>query len=391
MEINKFTINVETITPVHVGSGNNLKGNYEYLYFPNEKVMAIIDPKKILIKIGIDNIGNWISAIDKEQNLLESLPILRTATSKEIGKRIISIHKKAPNYKNDIKEQIHLGEDKPTVPGSSLKGAIRTAILTKLIQDEPYFVQEKKHLGSQKGNYLKFHDKQVNAHYLGKEDRSNRFGELQPSPNKDLLRFLRIGDLYFDKNTTVVKNNIINLYRHGWGEKSNESSYYEAIPMGANAKGIIQIPKDLIRRVQEKNYIKKNFDLIENPTRMFKIINTHTLKLIDREIGFWEDQDNPIAIGDYLDELQRVETIAKNVDEKSCVIRVGANSGWEFMTGGWANGTDNIGDFILDDNIWIELKRQLRRGRYDDDLSFPKTRKVIEGGMPLGFVKLSLI
>jgi hypothetical protein len=61
------------------------------------------------------------------------------------------------------------------------------------------------------------------------------------------------------------------------------------------------------------------------------------------------------------------------------------------MTGGWANGTDNIGDYILEDNTWTDLKRSLRRGNYPDSVTFPKTRKMIEGGMPLGFVKLSLV
>jgi CRISPR-associated protein Csm5 len=389
MNSNIINIEVETLTPVHIGSGNNLKGNYEYLYFEEEGVIGVIEPKKVLNQIGKDNINQWIAIIDNEKNLLDDLPMLKNSKSEDLSKRVINVYQKVPNYKNDIKEQLHLSSEEPTIPGSSLKGAIRTAILTKLIQDEPSYVQEKKHLGSQKGSFFKFNDAQITANYLGKQDGTNRSGEIQGSPNKDLLRFLRVGDIHFEKNTVVVKNTIINLFRHGWGEKERESSYYECIPKGAIAQSRIQTPTKTIERVREKKYVNKNFDLIENPTRLFKLINKHTLKLLEKEIMFWEDEENPLAIGSYLEELERIEKIVKGIDEKSCIIRVGANLGWEYMTGGWANGTDNIGDFVLLDEHWTELKKQLRKKQYDDNTTFPKTRKMIDGGMPMGFVKLN--
>ena len=201
---------------------------------------------------------------------------------------------------------------------------------------------------------------------------------------------MRVGDIHFNEKTEVVKNTIINLFRHGWGEKERESSFYECIPKGAKGEGTIQTPTKTIQRVVEQNYVTQKFDLIEDPKRLFKLINKHTLQLLNKEINFWEDEDNPIAIGDYLDELEEIEAIAKGLDENSCVIRVGANSGWEFMTGSWASGKDNIGDYILEDSDWVMLKRKLRRGRYDDDLIFPKTRKMIEGGQPMGFLKLTI-
>ena len=157
--------------------------------------------------------------------------------------------------------------------------------------------------------------------------------------------------------------------------------------------GSIQIPQDLIKRVQDKRYLTQrdfDFNLLEIK-RLFKLINKHTLVLVDKELGFWEDQENPLAIGDYFSHLETLETTIKNCDENSCVIRVGASNGWEFMTGGWVNGTDAYDDFIVEERTWNDLKKQLRKGNYSNDIPFPKTRKMIEGGMPLGFVKLSLV
>lgn len=392
MSNNTVSVNIKTITPVHVGSGNELRGNFEYLYFQAEGVLAVIDPIKIFDKIGAENIDHWVSAIDKEQNILQSIPALSSVTSQDIAQRIITIYDKAPDdSKNAIKEQIHLADSKPTIPGSSLKGSIRTALLAKLIKDNPNFVHNEDNLGSKKGQYMRYHAKQVEAYYFGKDERTNRFGELQQSPNKDLLRFLRVGDAYFNEETCVVKNTVINMFRSGWGEKKQESSYYECIPANAYTTSTIQIPQELIQRVQEKRYIHSaNFDLL-SPKRLFKLINTHTASLLKVEINFWNDENNPLAIGAYADHLASILNLVENCGDESCVLRVGAASGWEYMTGGWPAGKDAMGDYILSDNVWANLKREIRRPKnYPDDMLFPKTRKMVDGGEPLGFVKINL-
>lgn len=124
-------------------------------------------------------------------------------------------------------------------------------------------------------------------------------------------------------------------------------------------------------------------------TKLFKLINDHTLKLLDKELNFWDGEDNPIAIGSYMDELEAIEELAKNCSDNECIIRVGASNGWEFMTGGWLSGKDNDDKYILSDRTYNELTNNLRKN-YPDDMPFPKTRKMIDGGMPLGFVKLTV-
>jgi CRISPR-associated protein Csm5 len=393
MSNNTVPITVQTLTPVHIGSGDELRGNFEYLIFSQEGQIAVIDPSRIFDIIGEENLSQWTTIVEKEESLLDYIvrrkPDVQAA---DVAQRIISIFGKAPQTRNSIKEQLHLADSNPTIPGSSLKGSIRTAILSKLIKDDPSFVQREDNLGSRKRDYLQYHSRQVEAHYLGKEGTPNRFGELQQSPNRDLLRFLRIGDGYFTGTSTcVVRNTIINLFRHGWGEKREESSFYECIPADAKTSAALQVPDELIKRVIEKHYIAPGkFDLL-SAKRLFKLINEHTSTLLQGEISFWEDEDNPLAIGDYLDRLIEIQEQIKNLGEDACILRVGAGSGWEFMTGGWLTGKDRMGDFILSDDAWKTLKRELRRRRnYADDVIFPKTRKMVDGGEPLGFVKLEM-
>ena len=50
------------------------------------------------------------------------------------------------------------------IPGSSLKGAVRTQVLNEFIQKDPWFVQEPHHLKKRNN----FSDGQMQSHYLAK-------------------------------------------------------------------------------------------------------------------------------------------------------------------------------------------------------------------------------
>ncbi len=377
---------ITTLTPVHIGSGNELNGNFEYVRFPNEQRVVVLDPSKILDVVGEENINKWVSAIEKRENLLTALPMLTKVKPENIAQRFINVREHTPDpTKNAIKEQLFIDNGKPAIPGSSLKGSIRTAILTKFIKENPYFVQREENLKDRKG---RFSDNKLNAEYMGKE--KAKWG-VRHSPNKDLLRFLRVGDIRFDVNTIVVKTEVVNFFRHGWGIKRDLSSYWECIPKGAKARGNLQIPEELLKRIAEKNYVSSQKLKAIQVKKLFQTINAHTLHLIDREIDLWEDEGNPEAIGDLLEVLHELRGLVKGVNENSCVLRVGAGSGWEFMTGAWSNDKDVHGEFILDDRTWQRLKSALRRRHYSGDILFPKTRKIIDEGLPLGFVKISLI
>ena len=388
MSLNTLPIEIKTLTPIHIGTGVELQHNYEYVYFAAERQIAVLDERKVQALIGKEHIDHWVAAIDQGLNILEHLPQLHGAKAVDLAQRVIAIASKTPSDgPASIKAQIHLGNQEPCIPGSSLKGAIRTAILTYLIKKDSSFAQDERNLGSRRD----FHARQIEANYLGRKDRPNRDGELEQSPNKDLMRFLRVGDAYFSGETTLVKNTIINLFQHGWGEKKEESSYYECIPAGLTSTGSLQIPHELLNLVQQKGYIRNgHFDLLA-PKRLFKLINAHTQHLLKNEIDFWNEEEDPIALGDYLEHLNQLQETIASCDEHSCILRVGASSGWDFMTGAWSAGLDVMGDDILAYDTWLELKRDIRKPKnYPDDMVFPKTRKLIEGGEPLGFVKIKL-
>jgi hypothetical protein len=83
--------------------------------------------------------------------------------------------------------------------------------------------------------------------------------------------------------------------------------------------------------------------------------------------------------------LTDIEQQITQRNENECIIRMSAGAGWDFMTGAWAKEQD-----VLDDKTWLTLKRSLRYKSYNDSVIFPKTRKFLHQGQPLGFVKLTI-
>lgn len=380
---NTIQLNIQTLTPLHIGSGRELGHNFDYLRFGNE--IAVTDSEKILGILGEENIGQWVSAIDRGEDIVSLIKRRKNdLTAADVAQRILQIKDRLPGNKPiPIKEQLHLGSPlRPILPGSSIKGSIRTALLTQLIYENPNFVQNPANLGRQRGGKFEYKDAVIMAEYVAPNER-NKF---QPEPRTDLFRLLRIGDAYFDTQTCVVQNNIINQFGKSWGVKDRETSYWECIPKAANSQFSLQIPADLIQQMRKERQLHAKSDYL-TPANLMATINQHTLELINTEIQFWEAEGEPLAIGNYLDLIDEVYKIGEKCDtQRECILRVGAANGWDFMTGAWAKA-----DNTLSNNDWTNLKRSLRRKPYPDNMPFPKTRKLLNDGMPLGFVKVSVV
>ncbi len=380
-------LHLQTLTPVHVGSGIDYQGNIEYLVFSNERRIAVVDEAKVLQIIGAENIDTWVSIIDKGDNLLDYLRQRKPDLQPEdIARYIIDIPEGTPipRSENALKGFIRGGtSQQPYLPGSSLKGSVRTAILTNLINtDQRRFASQEKNLKDRSGKWL--NDNTLTQHYLAPDTR--RRGE---APNRDILRLLRLSDCTFEGRTICTTSKILNLEYKGWREKRRERSFWECLPAGAMGKGTLQIPEELRKQIRDKNYMQRNMGDLENAEILFKRINQHTQHLLNEEIGFWKEEASLGDISELGEGLQkRIEDLHAEVERctaNECILRVGAGSGWLFMTGGWAKNKE-----LINDDLWEQIRRRIQRKTYDDAPA-PKTRKFTDGSLPFGFVQISFI
>ena len=381
MEIQQeiFRVSVETITPVHVGSGRKLMANSEFIIRPVRdkhtgdviKKIGIIDEEKILNIIGSDRIDEWIRVIEKNADLIDLLKDAKSDVGiKDFSLRTILLQKKEQGSENFLKEQIFTA-NRPLIPGSSLKGSIRTAILNDILEKRETPFPDST-FTDRKG---KLTDENIQHDIFGKD------------PNNDIFRFIQIGDIHFTKSSTVALNLLnLNIKQRGAEHDSSKSVLTECIP--ANEKAICRIKLALNHAgmARIKAGIDRNQLVPENLLQLFKIINTHTLNLVDQELDLWEELSGNSDVDSFIKEMEWLKSNINELTEKSCILRLGHGSGWRFMTGAWPESEKLVSEEMQGKIIDAARPRNHQYSEY----IFPKSRRMDEQGELLGFIKLSI-
>ena len=387
-----YNVKISAITPVHIGSGEKLPMNIEVLY--DGENIGVVSPEKIIDNIGVDNISKWTKAIEREDNIWEFLKTFGVSGLKDVSKRTFEVWGSNIAKKKDVKEQLFTVRGYPLLPGSSIKGAVRTAVLSWLIEKNNSIAKEvlsnyKKRTPSAR---WKLRDFQTLERII-----SNKYfnGTDKPNANKDIFRFLQITDAEFEYGTIGTNVKILNLQRNGWDFKNRGDQIVEAIGAGSETDIRIKINNELLKNNIENNTISKRVDVsfLSSVEDIFQIVNQHTEDLLNREIDMWETEldetslSNEVTepLNDYVDNLRELRDDLNELDgKKEAILRIGGNTGWDFITGAWIKNNSDL----LSDDEWEKLYKQLNKGR-DVDI-FPKTRKIDEDGDLFGFVKLEL-
>ena len=370
------TIHLQTLTPVHIGSGRMWQENFDYLLFQKEACLAVLSDIKILKIIGRENLDEWVRLIDnlnpKSPNnslrdfLERSYSNLKAV---DIASRTIPLSKLGILTK-DIREQMHSGDGRVLMPGSSLKGAIRTSVWSDLVIDNADLMKDKNNLG--------IYDRKNNFNYSDAPLSKNFFGS---DPNHDIFRLLQVGDVLFDKQrqTEIASVNVFNFYHNGWGIKKELNQTIELIPEGTPATLDIKF-NDTLRKRAGKTF-KHNTERLELDN-LFKSVDKHSRKLITDEINFWKENIDHDNIEEYIFALEKMMA-----DTEGFIVRVGWGSGYRSMTGDWHEAMTKE-DY---DHLVKSVRDKPKKDKiYDEGLIFPKTLRLLENGQPLGFVKLSV-
>lgn len=366
-------VNIQTLTPTHVGSGREIQNGFEYVYFPQEQKIAVLDPEKILRHIGKENLHLWVSCIEKGERLIEKLPQLRDKTSTDVAERNILAQQECSK---PIREQLRSGNNHALLPGSSLKGALRTIVFGETVTENPKLAKEKRNLGMV--------DKRGGFRWSDALLQKTLFGQ---DPNHDIFRLLQVGDAYFS-TTEVFKTQIVNKKGKDWvvdrgeGKQISPEAWVEALPPGSEATAEIRFNDMLKSQADKFKTFNSNAPKLKLPA-LFELANTFTKRLVGDELEYWTTKaDPPQGFEEYIPQLERLLEMVKNATENECILRLGWGSGFRSMTGDWQ------GEMYDDD--YDNLVNSLRSRKYEG-LMFPKTVRFSGAGIPMGFLKLTMI
>lgn len=370
-------IQIRTLTPLHIGSGAEFQGNMEYLWFPHEEQAVVIDEVEVLKIIGEENISQWVSCIEQQDSLLALLQQRKPGIVPDnIARRLIRHGQGRVDIRKPLREQIHSANGDALLPGSSLKGALRTAVWAKMIVDKPELVQSIENLGSKSYNRSKEREE---IRYSDDVLRDRLFGK---DPNHDIFRLLLPGDAHFTGGTAIYRTEVVNLlHNKEYDIKESITQQVEAIPAGATSIAQWRNLATLEKEAAKFKIFNANAGLLQIET-LFPLVNTHTQRLLESEIKFWRNEAAlPAVLGTNVDDLENILETLKDCPPNACVLRLGWGSGFRNMTGDW-----HI--HMLDDDYY-DLVANLRP-THDETLQYPKTTRIIAGGQPLGFVRLEM-
>jgi CRISPR type III-A-associated RAMP protein Csm5 len=375
------TIEIKTLSPVHVGSGRFLQNKTEYVF--GKENIGIVDEAKVLGLIGVDRIPFWVASIEKGESLVEFIKSYGiTPTLQSLTNRVIALKCEKDRAKNlsTLKEQIHNGQGLAYLPGSSIKGAIRSALFSQIARSQKNGFNDDELLDGW-GDRQKITANKLEKQFFGSD------------PNHDIFRFLRIGDAYFRKNTTVafVMDNI-NIKGNSDDPEAvhdtSKSQLVEAIGAGKGAELTIKLDGVGMKRNLEKRAIDTFPESFNSIEQLFALINTNTQLLINEEIAFWTHNIDDDVAKEYIEKLNSLLETARGCSQKECVLRMAHGSGWTFITGNWVKEANAVSD-----DLWYRIVNAARPGnqsRYKD-YPFPKSRRISNNIDLPGFVKLSIV
>ncbi len=374
----KYNIELRVLTPLAIGAGAE-KDWFEGVDFivEDDKLFKLNMQK--MAKEGIDL--SLLSAYFIDKNT--------AAIGKLIGKKLETVSDFSIPFpfsgatnpiKAFMKNQL---TGKPVVPGSSIKGAVRSIIIERL----------------GKGNKAKIRTRTNEIIGVAKE-------------GSDYMRFVKFSDIEFEK-TVLINTKIFNLQRDsggrwqgGWkhrGTDRRDTTYtnaefkstgfntiYEMIAPQSWSIGSMMLSGKMFEQLFQSGLAKSDIYTEDKkrflrkigsaPTALFKAINEHTKAYLKKEKEFFSEYE----AGESQHILDNIEGLLSEVEESmkdntSCVFKMSAGSGFHSITGDWQF-----------ENYWSGLLDRKRNKERDVK---PKSRKIAIDGNKLslmGFVKISI-
>lgn len=365
-------VKIDIVSRIHIGSGDTLQYGSDFINFQedNDKWIGIISPRKImsLIKDDTKALNAWIATIERKKSIIDFMKAY--VPDAIIDDYCIRIDQTSETLKetDTLQTFIHDALGRPYIPGSSIKGAIRTAILSNIIKDK---TEIKNSI-----NPSKINARAIEQKLLGE------------NPNKDIFRFLKIGDAIFGD----YYENIVRLYSINEREKNSfwDTTKGQMVEtLMPKDSSTCDMKLDLNAYKNAKECVQTLPECMTSLKDIFSTINQHSETLLNQEIKYWQDQvDKPNA--DNVDKyIKGLETIMNQIQQckkeskSTCILRLGAGSGWRFITGAWAENLENFNEDIVP-------AARPHNQRYTD-YSFPKSRRVDKNCKPLGFIRMTLL
>ena len=383
----KQNYQLDIVTPVHIGSGETLShidgyyANGQWYYIDLERVLAhpSTDLNALTSEMGRRDF-RW------ERHLRQ-----RNIDPAEVSMYNLSCPQSPEEV--EIREAIKVKgiHDQPFIPGSTLKGAIRTALLGEIVSvsDEVY-EESRDHLNKLIGRGSRGNPRREQP---ARRIETLAFGR---DPNHDLFRALQVSD------TELIKSDALEIGM-AWTMTLNQNNeLVQKIDRGREYKNFVQQIQagqrlmftlkidDLLFRKREKQRLSFSDLQQETLQDIAEVCRSAMDQLIRGERDFFNYYRFPEIANTY----DKLLNLNDTLPEGAFLLQIGWGTGYNANTV-TALFTDDakspVDRMDLRERFRLGESRS-RRGAYDER-EFPKTRRILYRGQnpleALGWVKIS--
>lgn len=403
----KINLEIETITPIHIGSGENYIKNVDVITLEDKnknKISYLINPLEIfeIFKNDKEKLFNLGEAI-KNNKFIEY--VLENVNNNDL-KSILNKSRALHYIVNDnIKKLVKTKNGKVYIPGSSLKGSIRTSILKFIL--EKLINEGKFDLNNEMNSLLRKYS--LKEKYADQEILKKLLGN---DPFSNLMKVIKISDSNYincKNNTKIYPIIVFNTFKKIKRRKTNKPiiTFLEFIDKNVIFKTSVNIEEFYFERFNKFLVEKENFDKykfkIDNFDNLIDMIDENTISYIysnllwlnNKNVGTWFsrniiiegiNENNNVVINnsvrDYLiNKFEKIIKIMEKLKEDETILPIGYGIGWYGMTGG-------IIKYYLSNK---RLRKKLNLAPSHSEFIFPKTRRFVyvdNQFEPIGFIKV---
>jgi len=331
---------LQTLSPVHVGSGARLRKRMDYFSASGRIWLLHKQRFESVLAKHQQALEDYANSDDPDVYALAGRHHLDLAS-------IIDTSYSGEAEAEEMFEFVRSGTGVPYLPGSSIKGALRTVLLWKISQDpnwqqsKPQLLAEALQARDERWAATAFTENAFNI--AVKQKRLN-------DSNHDLMRVLHVSDVHFSSDDIeFADTRIFNLTDEssaGWKKMKsrNEKIPRDGTPLAAEAlrlkaAAIVTLTIDdfLLQSdaAQIEGEFRKNAGLFNS---LPKICNDYAARQIAKQRAFFEKY-KLTALVNFYDELEKEHA---NLPEGDFLLRLSWGSGWQGMTGELVEDSDDM-------------------------------------------------
>lgn len=360
-----YTLKVTTLTPLHIGDGNELRQGFDFVVYNRRTYRLDVDALLAARgdRLRPDRMGNY----PLPSSLLEEADFARKGFFRYALPGFPRSSKADARLRSCIKDVY----DRPYIPGSSLKGALRTA-LAWCGWSEVNPRLDRSAIGQSRSWAAQGLERRL-------------FGR---DPNHDLLRALQVSDCFGPgepgAGLAVVNAQVLTLRAAG------SPVELEAVMGDVVFQGTLHIDETLFSRMAEPQlgFANRRRWLDEVLPRVQK----HSRARLQKLAGWFEQSADGARVGQFYRRL-----LGLNLPPNQAVVQLGWGTGWDGMTlGSHLQKDPNLFEQIVRDFRLHKANRNAPPRKPGDP--FPRSKRAVMGVVegraaavaPLGWALLEL-